>query len=82
MTVKNGALLLQGFAEVVRCIVCLKTGMWPSRLKDLSEIDVVEEQLAQSEHVDDADRQAAIARAAQIEEAARQRGMGAGDNKI
>ena len=26
--------------------------------------------------------QAAIARAAQIEEAARQRGMGAGDNKI
>jgi TRAP-type mannitol/chloroaromatic compound transport system permease small subunit len=78
-----GALvLLQGFAEVVRCIVCLRTGAWPSRLKDVSEIDVVEEQLSQSEHVDDADRQAAIARAAQIEEAARQRGMGAGDNKI
>jgi hypothetical protein len=83
-----GALvLLQGFAEVVRCIVCLRTGAWPSRLKDVSEIDVVEEQLVQSEHVDDADRQAAIARAAQIEEAARQRGLGgsvggAGDNKI
>jgi TRAP-type mannitol/chloroaromatic compound transport system permease small subunit len=75
-----GALvLLQGFAEVVRCIVCLRTGAWPSRLKDVSEIDVVEEQLVQSEHVDDADRQAAIARAAQIEEAARQRGMGSGD---
>src|SRR5882757_633603 len=83
-----GALvLLQGVAEIVRCVVCLKTGAWPSRLKDVSEIDVVEEQLAQSEHVDDADRQAAIARAAQIEEAARQRGLGgsvggAGDNKI
>src|SRR5262245_36322605 len=78
-----GALvMLQGAAEVVRCIVCLKTGVWPSRLKDVSEIDVVEEQLSQSEHVDEEARQAAIARAAQIEEAARQRGMGAGDNKI
>ena len=58
------------------------TGAWPSRLKDVSEIDVVEEQLVHSEHVDDDVRQAAIARAAQIEEAARQRGMGAGDNKL
>jgi hypothetical protein len=53
----------------------------------VSEIDVVEEQLALSEHVDDETRQAAIARAAHIEEAARQRGLGgsgggAGDNKI
>ena len=72
-----GALvLLQGVAEIVRCIVCLKTGEWPSRLKDVSEIDVVEEQLAHSEHVDDEDRKAAIERAAKIDEAARQRGMG------
>ncbi len=41
-------MLLQGVAEVVRCIVCLKTGAWPARLKDVSEIDVVEEQLAHS----------------------------------
>ncbi|MDP1839926.1 MAG: TRAP transporter small permease subunit [Reyranella sp.] len=78
-----GALvLLQGIAEVTRCIVCLKTGAWPARLKDVSEIDVVEEQLAHSEHVDEASRQMAIANAQQIEEAARQRGMGSGDNKI
>jgi TRAP-type mannitol/chloroaromatic compound transport system permease small subunit len=78
-----GALVfLQGIAEVTRCIVCLKTGAWPSRLKDVSEIDVVEEQLAHSEHVDEASRQMAIANAQQIEEAARQRGMGSGDNKI
>jgi TRAP-type mannitol/chloroaromatic compound transport system permease small subunit len=78
-----GALvLLQGFAEVVRCIVCLRTGAWPSRLKDVTEIDVVEEQLAHSEHVDEETRKLAIAKAAQIEEAARQRGMGSGDNKI
>jgi TRAP-type mannitol/chloroaromatic compound transport system permease small subunit len=72
-----GALvLLQGVAEIVRCIVCLKTGEWPSRLKDVSEIDVVEEQLAHSEHVDDDVRQAAIERAKKIDEEARQRGMG------
>ena len=72
-----GALvLLQGVAEIVRCIVCLKTGDWPSRLKDVSEIDVVEEQLAHSEHVDDDARKAAIERAKRIDEEARQRGMG------
>ena len=72
---------LQGIAEVVRCIVCLKTGVWPSRLKDVAEIDVVEEQLAHSEYVDDESRKLAIANVQQIDEAARQRGMG-GDNKI
>jgi hypothetical protein len=68
--------MLQGAAEIVRCIVCLKTGKWPSRLKDVTEIDVVEEQLAQSEHVDEEARKLAIARAHQIDETARQRGMG------
>src|SRR5262245_57741404 len=43
--------MLQGIAEIVRCIVCLKTGDWPERLTDVEEIDVVEEQLAQSEFV-------------------------------
>ena len=76
--IAGALIILQGLSEIVRCIVCLKTGEWPSRLKDVTEIDVVEEQLAQSEHVDDATRKAAIARAHQIEETARQRGM-AGD---
>ncbi|QCK87891.1 TRAP transporter small permease subunit [Phreatobacter aquaticus] len=72
-----GALvLLQGIAEIVRCIVCLKTGEWPSRLKDVNEIDVVEQQLSQSEHVDAETRQRAIASAHEIDEAARQRGLG------
>jgi TRAP-type mannitol/chloroaromatic compound transport system permease small subunit len=36
-----GALLLiQGFAEIVRCIVCLKTGEWPKREHDVEEVDV------------------------------------------
>jgi hypothetical protein len=69
-------LLLQGAAEIARCVICLKTGEWPSRLKDVNEIDVVEEQLAQSEYVDDEARKAAIENAQGIEESARQRGMG------
>src|SRR6187549_1481440 len=69
-------LLLQGAAEIMRCVICLKTGVWPSRLKDVSEIDVVEEQLAHSEYVDEETRRDAIAHAQDIEESARQRGMG------
>jgi TRAP-type mannitol/chloroaromatic compound transport system permease small subunit len=68
--------MLQGLAEILRCVVCLKTGAWPSRLKDVSEIDVVGEQLAHSEYVDEETRKTAIARAQQIDETARQRGMG------
>ena len=72
-----GALvLLQGLAEILRCVVCLRTGEWPARLKDAEEIDVVEEQLMGSEHVDDESRKLAIERAKAIDEAARQRGMG------
>jgi TRAP-type mannitol/chloroaromatic compound transport system permease small subunit len=72
-----GALvMLQGVAEIVRCIVCLQTGEWPSRLKDVAEIDVIEEQLAHSEYVDEESRKIAIERAHEIDESARQRGMG------
>ena len=77
----SGALvMLQAVAEIVRCIVCIQTGAWPDRLKDVTEIDVVEEQLANSEHVDEETRKRAIARAHEIEEMARQRGFG-GDVK-
>ncbi|MCA1442748.1 TRAP transporter small permease subunit [Ensifer sp. IC4062] len=72
-----GALvMLQGLAEIVRCVLCLRTGTWPERLRDVEEIDVVAEQLAHSEYVDLEARQAAIERAQNIEKAARQRGMG------
>ena len=73
-----GALvLLQGFAEIVRCIECLRTGHWPERLKDAEEIDVVEQQLATSTLVDEESRQRAIHSVHEIDEAARTRGMGA-----
>jgi TRAP-type mannitol/chloroaromatic compound transport system permease small subunit len=80
MPIAGALVMLQGLAEIVRCVVCIKTGAWPDRLADVSEIDVVEEQLAASEHVDEETRKQAIARAHQIDEMARQRGLG-GDIK-
>ena len=69
-----GALvLLQGLAEIVRCVMCLKTGEWPERLKDAEEIDVIEQQLAGSTLVDEESRKRAIEGAQEIDDAARQR---------
>jgi TRAP-type mannitol/chloroaromatic compound transport system permease small subunit len=65
--------LIQGLAEIVRCIVCLRTGRWPDRLKDVDEIDVIEQQLAGSTLVDEESRKLAIEKAHEIEEAAHQR---------
>ena len=74
--IAGALILLQGVAEIVRCVVCLQTGEWPSRLKDVAEIDVIEEQLAHSEYVDEESRKLAIEGAQRIDEMARQRGMG------
>lgn len=69
-----GALvMLQGLAEIARCVACLRTGEWPARLADAEEIDVVGEQLANSRYVDEEARQRAIASAHAIDEAARKR---------
>ena len=74
--IAGALIMLQGIAEIVRCVVCLQTGEWPSRLKDVAEIDVIEEQLAHSEYVDEESRKIAIEGAQRIDEIARQRGMG------
>lgn len=73
--IAGALILLQGFAEIVRCIVCLRAGDWPSRLHDVTEMDVLGEQLAHSEHVDEETRKKVLERAGKIEETARQRGM-------
>ena len=64
--------LIQGLVEMARCVICLRTGAWPERLKDAEEIDVVEEQLAQSTYVD-AEARAALERVHDIEQAAKTR---------
>lgn len=33
-------LLLQGLVEIARCLICLRTGAWPSREEDVEEVDV------------------------------------------
>lgn len=38
--VAGGVLLLQGVVEIVRCILCLRDGAWPSREQDVEEVDV------------------------------------------
>jgi TRAP-type mannitol/chloroaromatic compound transport system permease small subunit len=76
MPIAGALVMLQGIAEIMRAAICLKTGEWPSRLHDVAETDVIEEQLAHSEYVDEASRKVAIERAKQIDEMARQRGMG------
>ena len=33
-------ILVQGIVEMIRCVLCLKTGTWPSRIQDVEEVDV------------------------------------------
>jgi TRAP-type mannitol/chloroaromatic compound transport system permease small subunit len=41
LPVAGALLLLQGVAQVCRCIVCLKTGEWPRHLEDVEEMETV-----------------------------------------
>jgi TRAP-type mannitol/chloroaromatic compound transport system permease small subunit len=36
----GGILLVQGIVEIIRCVLCLKQGYWPSRDQDVEEVDV------------------------------------------
>ncbi len=57
----GGALIaLQGFAEVLRCVLCLRDGHWAGRLHDVEEL---EKQIIE-QHAREADAQAA--RVAQV----------------
>ena len=38
--VAGALLLLQGIAEILRCVLCLRSGTWPERLSDVKEVDV------------------------------------------
>jgi TRAP-type mannitol/chloroaromatic compound transport system permease small subunit len=67
--------MLQGLAEIVRCIAAIRTNKWPARLEDVEEIDVIETQLGRSEYVDEESRRAAMEGAKAIDEAARHRSV-------
>ena len=46
-------ILVQGIVEIVRCVICLKQGKWPSREADVEEVDV--DKLKEMVHVKDED---------------------------
>jgi TRAP-type mannitol/chloroaromatic compound transport system permease small subunit len=48
-------ILVQGIVEIIRCIICLKQGDWPSREEDVEEVDV--DKLKEMVHVKDEDIQ-------------------------
>jgi TRAP-type mannitol/chloroaromatic compound transport system permease small subunit len=43
-------LLAQGIVEIVRCVLCLRNGEWPSREEDVEEVDV--DKLKEMVHVE------------------------------
>jgi TRAP-type mannitol/chloroaromatic compound transport system permease small subunit len=53
--VAGAFVLMQGIVEIIRCIICLRDGVWPSREQDVEEVDV--EKLKQEVGVRDEDIQ-------------------------
>ena len=53
LPVAGAFLLLQGVVEIIRCVMCLKTGAWPKRGEDVEEVDVAK--LKEMVHVKDED---------------------------
>jgi TRAP-type mannitol/chloroaromatic compound transport system permease small subunit len=51
--VAGAFILVQGIVEIIRCIICLKQGDWPSREEDVEEVDV--DKLKDMVHVKDED---------------------------
>ena len=49
-------LLLQGVVEIIRCVICIRSGEWPKREEDVEEVDV--DKLKEMVHVKDADIEA------------------------
>ncbi|MFQ5774694.1 MAG: TRAP transporter small permease subunit [Kiloniellaceae bacterium] len=49
--------MVQGFAELLRCIICMRSGVWPQRLYDVEEIETMllherEHEIARGLHLD------------------------------
>jgi TRAP-type mannitol/chloroaromatic compound transport system permease small subunit len=49
-------MIVQGAAEIARCVMCLRAGEWPSRVQDVQEVDV--DKLKKMVNVKDEDIQA------------------------
>ncbi len=51
--VAGALILMQGIVEIIRCIICIRQGAWPSRQEDVQEVDV--DKLKEMVHVKDED---------------------------
>jgi len=51
--VAGAFVLMQGIVEIIRCVICIKRGAWPSREADVQEVDV--DKLKEMVHVKDED---------------------------
>ena len=40
MPLAGAFLLVQGLIEIIRCVICIRQGQWPSREEDVEEVDV------------------------------------------
>jgi len=73
--VAGALVMLQGLAEITRCLMTIRSGVWPARLEDVEEIDVIETQLSRSAYIDEESRRQAMEGAHAIDEAARHRSV-------
>jgi TRAP-type mannitol/chloroaromatic compound transport system permease small subunit len=53
--VAGAFVLVQGVVEIIRCLICIRQGEWPSREADVQEVDV--DKLKEMVHVKDEDIQ-------------------------
>ncbi len=53
--VAGAFVLVQGIVEIIRCVICIRQGEWPSREEDVQEVDV--DKLKEMVHVKDEDIQ-------------------------
>jgi TRAP-type mannitol/chloroaromatic compound transport system permease small subunit len=53
--VAGALVLMQGIVEIIRCVICIRVGEWPSREEDVEEVDV--DKLKEELHVKDEDIQ-------------------------
>jgi TRAP-type mannitol/chloroaromatic compound transport system permease small subunit len=53
--VAGAIVLMQGIVEIIRCVLCIRDGAWPSREADVEEVDV--DKLKAELHVRDEDIQ-------------------------
>jgi TRAP-type mannitol/chloroaromatic compound transport system permease small subunit len=53
MPLAGAFLLVQGVVEIIRCVICIQQGHWPSREEDVEEVDV--DKLKEMVHVKDED---------------------------